>query len=95
MLLYIVEAKKGCKKKSLSILSLVADLLKCKISMHIILLICYRCLKMKGRASKTLTFAGLICAVVLLYHSNSIYLRDINHKEAQADDIQDDTGDET
>ena len=27
-LLYIVEAKKGCKKKSLDILSLAADLLK-------------------------------------------------------------------
>ena len=52
---------------------------------------------MKGRASKTLTFAGLICAVVLLYHSKvySINLRDINHTEAQADDLQDDTGDET
>ena len=29
MLLYIVEAKKGCKKKGLNILSLAADLLKC------------------------------------------------------------------
>ena len=28
MLLYIVEAKKGCKKKSLNILSLAADLFK-------------------------------------------------------------------
>ena len=28
VLLYIVEAKKGCKKKSLNILSLTADLLK-------------------------------------------------------------------
>ena len=28
VLLYIVEAKKGCKKKSLNILSLAADLLK-------------------------------------------------------------------
>ena len=27
VLLYIVEAKKGCKKKSLNILSLAADLL--------------------------------------------------------------------
>ena len=31
VLLYIVEAKKGCKKKSLNILSLAADLLKFKI----------------------------------------------------------------
>ena len=29
ILLYIVEAKKGCKKKSLNILSLAAYLLKC------------------------------------------------------------------
>ena len=31
VLLYIVEAKKGCKKKSLNILSLAADLLKADI----------------------------------------------------------------
>ena len=53
---------------------------------------------MNSRASKTLTFAGLICAMVLLYHIrkfNSINPRDINHIEAQAGDLQDDTGDET
>ena len=35
MLLYIVEAKKGCKKKSLNILSLAAYLLNVKHTNHI------------------------------------------------------------
>ena len=35
VLLYIVEAKKGCKKKSLNILSLAADLLKQNYSLII------------------------------------------------------------
>ena len=34
-LLYIVEAKKGCKKKSLNILSLAAYLLKVKIIIQV------------------------------------------------------------
>ena len=69
--------------------------------MHIILLICCRYLKMNSRASKTLTFAGLICAMVLLYciyhisKFNSINPRDINHIAAEAGDLQNDTGDET
>ena len=40
MLLYIVEAKKGCKKKSLNILSLAAYLLKMNI--HDMIKICFK-----------------------------------------------------
>ena len=36
VLLYIVEAKKGCKKKSLNILSLAADLLKSNKLCHVL-----------------------------------------------------------
>ena len=43
MLLYIAEAKKGCKKKSLNILSLAAYLLKCFKSGFNLIYLCVAC----------------------------------------------------
>ena len=64
MLLYIVEAKKGCKKKSLNILSLAADLLK-KVSriliLHIILETVFKIINGINEITFPNYFEGAIC----------------------------------